>query len=65
MSNVRNYYIKQFAKITSSFLNKYLLFRKEHFNEKSTKKKAIYQCLTDKHNDNVICFVCLEVVLCR
>lgn len=33
--------------------------------KKSTKEKAIYQCLTDKHNDNVICFVRLEVVLCR
>lgn len=29
------------------------------------KEKEKRQNLTDKFNDNVICVVCLEVVLCR
>ena len=30
-----------------------------------SKEKTNYQNSTDKHNDNVVCFVCLKVVLCR
>lgn len=30
-----------------------------------TEEKETYQNLTDKQNDNVICFVCMGVVLCR
>lgn len=30
-----------------------------------TKRVLIYHKATDKSNDNVICYVCAEVVLCR
>lgn len=32
---------------------------------KTTERKAKEHNLTDKHNDNVICYVFREVILCR
>ena len=28
-------------------------------------RKTVYHKMSDKHNENVICYVCAEVILCR
>ena len=53
-------------KIYKPFSEQIISVRKgAFFMKKTSRATTIRQNLTDKYKDNVICFVCAEVVLCR